>query len=352
MAYDRNRQRLVLFGGLTPDGPAGDTWEWDGEDWTQVSETGPAPRMFHTMDFDSSRNVVTLVGGQLQPPDPEHAAGAALNDTWDWNGEDWVQQEDAGPARTAHSTSYDDNRKRLVLFGGVDETAQERGDTWEWDGRAWTQRADFGPPPMQGASLVYTGSGCLLFGGASGNTPQRQTWTWDGTHWTARQDIGPSARYEHAAAYDSVRQRIVLFGGRLQAPTLLGDTWEQKVESVPTGGLTLTSFTMSDLTGTVVDNTGSGGTGTTVSVLSGTASFQLSAAAPANGSVITLSAPPESGLTLNLGVSVPAGQSAYQTPITTRMPAANVTSVEITAALENGNSLKQVVRVSTVVINQ
>ena len=67
MAFDRNRNRLVLFGGLTAAGPSGDTWEWDGQDWTQVADKGPQARVLHAMAFDSSKNVVTLLGGQAQP---------------------------------------------------------------------------------------------------------------------------------------------------------------------------------------------------------------------------------------------------------------------------------------------
>jgi hypothetical protein len=47
VAYDRNRDRLVLFGGLTANGPSGETWEWDGQYWTQLSETGPQARILH-----------------------------------------------------------------------------------------------------------------------------------------------------------------------------------------------------------------------------------------------------------------------------------------------------------------
>jgi len=50
MAYDSNRSRTVLFGGVgnTPQNAAvpffGDTWEWDGSFWTQMQDIGPAAR--------------------------------------------------------------------------------------------------------------------------------------------------------------------------------------------------------------------------------------------------------------------------------------------------------------------
>jgi hypothetical protein len=43
MAYHRKRKR-VLFGGLAARRALGDTWEWDGKNWRQVSTAGPSAR--------------------------------------------------------------------------------------------------------------------------------------------------------------------------------------------------------------------------------------------------------------------------------------------------------------------
>ena len=66
MAYDSARGVTVLFGGLLAGGQQsiGDTWEWNGSNWLQREVSGPAPRHAHAMAFDSSRNVITLVGGR------------------------------------------------------------------------------------------------------------------------------------------------------------------------------------------------------------------------------------------------------------------------------------------------
>ncbi len=146
------------------------------------------------------------------------------------------------------------------MFGGGDANAQQYGDTWEWDGTTWTQRTDFGPPPTAGAKLIYTGAECMLFGGMHNNSLQNQSWTWNGTYWTARQDMGPSARMAYGLAFDSARQRVVLFGGMTQAAgadepqTPVGDTWEQNADagSQNSGGgqsdpIMLSSFQLSDL---------------------------------------------------------------------------------------------------------
>jgi hypothetical protein len=235
MAYDSARQRVLLFGGRVSeqDHDAGDTWEWDGEDWTQVADEGPSGRSGHIMAFDSKRNKTVLFGGESR--------GTGLKrDTWEWDGEGWTQVEDTGPsARRASAAAFGTVRNRLVLFGG-DAAGPGFGDTWEWDGAAWTKVADFGPEPRTGSAMVFEQDHAALFGGlassAAAATPAvfGNTWEWGGTHWTQRQDIGPGARWGHAMAFDSIRRRVVIFGGLPVFPAdregaqdqLLGDTWE------------------------------------------------------------------------------------------------------------------------------
>lgn len=53
------------------------------------------------------------------------------------------------------------------------------------------------------------------------------TWEWNGTTWTKRDSsVHPPHRFGHAMAYDSGRQKIILFGGQLINGSLLKDTWE------------------------------------------------------------------------------------------------------------------------------
>jgi Galactose oxidase, central domain/Kelch motif len=239
MAYDSARQRTVLFGGASPIQPLGDTWEWDGESWTQMQDTGPSARAEHGMVFDAARARVVLFGGST--------GAASQSDTWVWDGSDWSQVEDTGPsARRGHAMAYDGVRSRTVLFGGVGDAggqaAPTLGDTWEWDGTVWKHVQDIGPAPATGAAMVFRSATSALFGGLSAlaSVPGHKlfglTWEWNGHLWTARQDIGVGARFDHAMAFDSVRGRVVLFGGHSEPADsdagLRGDTWEH----VDTGG--------------------------------------------------------------------------------------------------------------------
>ena len=246
MAYDSKLQRAVLFGGSAGNLNLNDSWEWDGEGWTQVADSGPSARGGHAMAYDSLRRRVILFGGDN--------GQSSFGDTWAWDGVNWTQEADTGPpARTGHGMDYDSLRDRVVLVDGMSKSTvqvqvsvwvsswfggghyetqtqqqvkvQFFNDTWEYDGSVWTRVADTGPEPRMGCGLVYDGKTMLLFGGKNDTAFFKNTWEWDGKHWTQRQDIGPAARAFAALAYDSTRQRTVLFGGTGQS--LFGDTWEQ-----------------------------------------------------------------------------------------------------------------------------
>jgi hypothetical protein len=224
LAFDSTRGRTVLFGGSgTADG-FGDTWEWDGSDWTQIQDVGPSARSGHALAFDAGQQRSVLFGGR--------AGGGLTGDTWEWDGNAWTQVDDAGPpVRELHGMVYAADRKRTVLFGGIGANGLV-GDTWEWDATRWTHLQDVGPT-RAGLAMAAEAGTVALFGGAGGaqanpTTVLGDTWEWDGAHWTERQDMGPAARWQHAMAFDSARDRLVLFGGTTTpaGDSLLGDTWE------------------------------------------------------------------------------------------------------------------------------
>ena len=60
----------------------------------------------------------------------------------------------------------------------------------------------------------------------AGTTSYRfDTWTWTGAAWANAGQFQPSARARHAMAYDSTRNRTVVFGG-IGSGGLNADTWE------------------------------------------------------------------------------------------------------------------------------
>jgi hypothetical protein len=85
--------------------------------------------------------------------------------------------------------------------------------------------------------MAYRGDGVILFGGTTGAGNDSATWQWDGKHWAQRGDFGPSPRALSTMAYDSARDRVVLFGGQVDS-TVLGDTWElaEHTSAIPMSG--------------------------------------------------------------------------------------------------------------------
>ena len=66
MVFAADEKAGVLFGGKPAGGfanPFGDTWRWDGTAWTEVADSGPVARSGHGMAFDGNRNKVVLFGG-------------------------------------------------------------------------------------------------------------------------------------------------------------------------------------------------------------------------------------------------------------------------------------------------
>jgi hypothetical protein len=124
-------------------------------------------------------------------------------------------------------SAYDENRRVLVLYGGIDRNGAPANSLWEYDGTTWRgiQDAYPGPVTTNGQMLpldnqspptdfaaVYNPDDHLvyLFGVYGGGTPLI-IWTWNGTHWN-RPYYGPMTGAEHSyrAVYDRSQHRILL----------------------------------------------------------------------------------------------------------------------------------------------
>ena len=166
-----------------------------------------------------------------------------LQDTWTLSLDDsptWVEFGfgELAPSRRAQSSAvYDPVRDRILLFGGKGAGTHEYlNDLWEFplSGEpAWHQLAPAGTPPAGRAShsAIYDPlrDRMVVFGGIQDATRFGDVWelSLSGTPtWTqlAPSGIAPDARMKHAAAYDLLRDRMVVFGGNLYS-TLLADTW-------------------------------------------------------------------------------------------------------------------------------
>lgn len=291
VAWDDLRGELVLFGGLGVTGVLADTWTWGGGSWVLRAPTvSPPARQSAAMAYDPLRARTTLIGGAN--------AGFATDfaDAWEWDGGDWRIAAGGPPARHGAVMVHDPRRGELLMFGG--RAAGFFGDTWHRPSldqaatRRWVASASVGtfangaamawdgarsqlivhggsvvsgPPPWspggsfstftRGETRRWNGTGwtvvangparghhgivydslrgrLVMYGGTSGGQPfsfvdEQDTWVWNGAAWTQVATTGPGPRSAHGMAYDVARDRVVVFGGvRISPYAMLNDTWE------------------------------------------------------------------------------------------------------------------------------
>ena len=137
----------MLFGGVglnpaeTTDIYFDDTWEWDDATgtWAQVvTPTMPPPRTLAAMDYDPNIGHVIMQGGYYY-----------TGETWAFDGTDWsIIDSDAPGDRYWHGMVFDQERGRTVLFGGLAiDNLTMFGDTWKSERRRMGQRHANDPLP-------------------------------------------------------------------------------------------------------------------------------------------------------------------------------------------------------------
>jgi len=265
LVYDTARGRAVLFHG-TASSDRQETWEWDGltGEWESVWEACTDAFGCPRGELAPCRTS-TDVCGLCRPALAYDSARARpvlveCRHTWEWDADErsWELVSAGAPARVGAALAYDSRRDRLLLLGGdlqIPEPGREGvvDDLWEYDPatRRWEQVAGTGvgrpgPPAMEEHVLVYdpVRGRAIAVGGSSrprgwDGTRQAETWEWSPAtgEWEQtcgpRTDCGgPPGRARAAATWDGVRERLVLHGGELTdaaagvEETELDDLWE------------------------------------------------------------------------------------------------------------------------------
>jgi hypothetical protein len=176
IAYYAPNSTVLIFGGSNVSQAFGDTWTWDGTTWTQLRlKTPPGARYAAAMAYDQAHSLAVLFGG--------YNYSVELADTWTWNGSAWTKQNPATSpsARDGSGFDYDAFLGAPVLFGGNDETHNPVlafNDTWLWNGTNWVQQQPASSPtPRYYFPMIYDGATrtLTLFGGYPSGT---ETWTY------------------------------------------------------------------------------------------------------------------------------------------------------------------------------
>ena len=225
----RRTTHVVAAAGLVIASAASQT-----SDWTQVT-TANSPNVDHShaMVYDAARDRVVMLGGFS-------AVSGLPNVTWEYDGVDWSQNTTASSpiARLGQAMVYDSARGKVVMFGGHPVgSSMPVNDTWEYDGSNWTQVTTSGSPiarrnhamvydSVRGKVVMFGGDRVSVFPGGSSPNPINDTWEYDGVNWALiTTTTSPASRFWHAMAYDNARGQVVMFGG-LNSVGWSSDTWE------------------------------------------------------------------------------------------------------------------------------
>lgn len=234
--YDAARDRLVVFVGYSAaaDSDMCDVWALSLSGtpaWTRILPAGVAPtrRTLASMAYDPAGDRLVLFGG-FQDLRPLAAIGEpAARDVWAMSLGDapaWTELHPGGavvPGLFECASAFDPVRRRLLVFGGDDSSATPRlsRDVWALTlggAIAWTRLATSDPGPMgtAGMSASYDSmrDRIVVFGGQ-----RSETWALaldGGLGWTPLEPgdgFGPGGRYAHSTVYDPARRSVLLFGG-------------------------------------------------------------------------------------------------------------------------------------------
>ena len=196
-----------------------------GKLWKIADVVGPGGRFGHAMAYDSVRGRVVLFGG-------EGSQGGLLADTWEWDGKVWSRISAEGPVPRAHAAmAFDARLSRVVMHGGrgVANTVIALDDTWLWDGVKWQLVGAKSVGGRYNHAMAYDSlrQVTVLHGGANANGADLDdTWEFDGKAWNkVSSSTGPGPRQGHAMVYGASQGQLLLFGGQYKTQ-VFGDTWQ------------------------------------------------------------------------------------------------------------------------------
>jgi hypothetical protein len=231
MTYDRHKDRILFFGGVTTDNTLSEkTWEWDGTEITSFEHDSiEFNRRNFAMIFDEINKTTMVFGG---------FSDVVLSDTIIWNGEKWIKVDSTAipDSRQGTDVSYDLFNNEIVMFGGDSESdcdgsgSRYCNTTWLWSSESQTWKKADGvstiPDPRNNHAMSYDRKRerTVMFGGQNQGWCDNSlvygelcggTWEWDGSQWTMIEHLAvkPTPRQYHKMVYDTANEVTILFGG-------------------------------------------------------------------------------------------------------------------------------------------
>jgi hypothetical protein len=252
--YDPVRRQMLVHGGEWQGTRRGDLWALSMDQefgWSQPViptniQPAPSPRSGHAIAYDSMRDRMILLGGS----DPDslrsdlYAINLPLDGTHSW--EVLSTSGSPPPPRQGHAMVYDGPNDRMIVFGGETATGLSN-EVWELEfgppaPLRWTKFTPVGtpPPPRARPSVIFDSmrGHLVVFGGGDDGGKFNDSWILDlsgggSPSWTQLSPSGPppSPRTFAAAVYDSIGDRMFVYGGAVDDPFISNELWALSLDA-------------------------------------------------------------------------------------------------------------------------
>jgi hypothetical protein len=237
MVWDSVGQRVIMFGGMDDSWSiTNDLWWYEPGTNTWIDKTttavSPTARVNHSMVWDPEGQRVIMFGGQDD--------GGLKNDLWWYEpvSNTWIDKTTTAispSVRQNYSMVWDPARSGMIMFGGQ-AASGDKNDLWWYEpvSNTWMQKMANGavgsPSARTSHSMVWdsVGQRVIMFGGHDGGFKNDLWWydpvsnAWIDKTTTA---VSPTARVDHSMVWDSAGQRVIMFGGYGISPTYKNDLW-------------------------------------------------------------------------------------------------------------------------------
>ncbi|HEX5131921.1 MAG TPA: kelch repeat-containing protein [Candidatus Krumholzibacteria bacterium] len=229
--FDTAGNRMVIFGGFGTT-YLNDIWAFDldSDTWTDLtpaSGSAPAPRLTPASVYDPAGHRMITWSGQ--------GPGVFFNDVWafDLDAGTWSQFTPAGgPPNIRYGVGYtwDPVARDLVTFAGFTNLGRF-DDVWRFNGETdtWTDVSAPSPPLkrcLHAACYDPIEHRMIMYGGQN-TGPLDDIWEldFDTGAWTDITPVSrPAGRYFTAFVYDAANHRATVFGGQTQI-ALVNEVW-------------------------------------------------------------------------------------------------------------------------------
>lgn len=237
--YDSARDVMIIFGGGFDGSAQNTTWQLSlsGLVWTEVGlSPRPRARIGHAAVFDPMAGAMIVTGGVEAMFSGEGtldgwwSLSSSASPTWT----ELVPSWSPPPGRTQPVMVYDPARDRILVQGGYSYETGWMNDTWELglDGNpVWSRIWSTGqtPPARYGQTAVVDEARdrLVLYDGVAGSSADVRVMPLTGDPaWSILYAPGdtPSLRTGHTLVLDTVRDRLLMFGGTWDGVEL-GDLW-------------------------------------------------------------------------------------------------------------------------------